>query len=222
MGYPSQLVESSLALAVQTQSRLTRALECIALSRRLLNPAWGLSGGADEDLSRSVRDRLDHGSLPLAPSRVWAEWGTLRTCIICSRQIVPSEVQNEAIIGGASIWVHLTCLRTWRDETAAYEARQITNQRAYQGDLSAFVREGFTTGTVLVLSHDRSWAGRGLSGNCSVCRKPVSPTEFAYEVLGGLLGHRAYAHPACYRVWLVESIAYRRASQGLLARPRLL
>ena len=116
--------------------------------------------------------------------------------------------------------MHSACLRIWRDETAAHEARQITSQRAYEGELCAFVREGLTAGTVLVLPHDRAWAGRGLRGKCAVCRKPVSQTEFTYEVVGGLLGHRAYAHPACYRVWLVESIAYRRASQGLSARSR--
>jgi hypothetical protein len=209
-------VESTRALVAETTRRLAKTRASIMLGRRLLNPAWGISGGAGEDLSGSVRDRLERGSLPAAPRKVWAAWGTWRTCIICSRSITPSEIENEASLDGTPVWSHLGCLRIWRAETAAYETKQLQRERASQGDLCSLVRDGFAVGTLLVLPHNQSWIGRGLNGRCSVCRQPVSPGEVAYEVLGGLLGQPAYAHPACYRVWLVESIAYRRSRQKLI------
>ncbi len=104
------------------------------------------------------------------------------------------------------------CLRIWRAEAAAFELRQIDKKRSAQGDLCSFVREGgFANGTIELLPHNRSRLGRGVNGSCSVCRKHVSPNETAYEVIGGVLGQPAYAHPTCYRAWQVESMAHRQS-----------
>ena len=205
------ILESARTLA-QTRRCLAATRRCIALSRRLLNPAWGISGAADIDPHISIRERLERGALSLASKAVAARWGSGQSCVVCERLIAPSEIANGSVgTDGARLWTHLTCLRIWRAETAAFELRQIARERNVQGELCAFVRRGFTNGTIEILPHNRSRLGRGANGPCSVCRRHVSPNETAYEVVGGVLGRPAYAHPICYRVWWIESLANRKS-----------
>ena len=205
------IVESARTLA-QTRRCLAATRRCIALSRRLLNPAWGISGAADIDPHISIRERLERGALSLASRAVAARWGSGQSCVVCERLIAPSEIANGSVGNdGARVWTHLTCLRIWRAETAAFELRQIARERNVQGELCAFVRRGFASGTIEILPHNRSRLGRGVNGPCSVCHKHVSPNETAYEVVGGVLGRPAYAHLTCYRVWWIESLAHRKS-----------
>jgi len=205
------LVETTRTLA-QTRRCLAATQRCIAVSRRLLNRAWGVSGAADVEPQISIRERLERGALSLASRSVAARWGTGQACIICERMIAPSEIANGSIGNdGVRVWTHLTCLRIWRAETAAFELRQIDRERSAQGELCTFVRRGFANRSIELLPHNRSRLGRGVNGPCSVCGKHVSPNETAHEVVGGVLGQPAYAHPTCYRAWWVESMAHRKS-----------
>jgi hypothetical protein len=205
------VVETAQTLG-QARRCLAESRRCIALSRRLLNPAWSISGAADIDPHVSIRERLERGALSLASRSVAARWGTGQSCVVCEQLIAPSEIANGSLeVDGARVWTHLACLRIWRAETAAFELRQIDKERHAHGELCAFVQRGFSNRTIEVLPHKRSRLGRGVNGLCSVCRRKVSPNETAYEVVGGVLGRPAYAHPTCYRVWWIESLAQRKS-----------
>jgi len=126
------LVETARILA-ETRRCLAATRRCLAVSRRLLNRAWGISGAAaDVDLQTSIRERLERGALSLASRSVVARWGAGPACIICERTIARSEIASGSITGdeGGRGWAHLTCLRIWRTETAAFELRQIARERS--------------------------------------------------------------------------------------------
>jgi len=206
------LIAETVRTLAETRRCLVATHRCIEISRRLLNRAWAISGAADIDPHASVRDRLERGALPLASRSVAARWGTWQPCIVCQRMIAPSEIANGSVgDDGGRVWTHLACLRIWRAETAAFELRQISRERSAHGEVCSLVRSGFVSGTIEILPHKRSRLGRGVNGSCTVCRRHVSPNETAYEVVGGLLGRPAYAHPTCYRAWWVESMAHRRS-----------
>lgn len=103
----------------------------IAGNRRLLNPWWGVSGGSDgpggDGLRLRVRQRLERGDLIPVPKRVWGARGTGSTCAICSKAIMPDEVENKIVIWSEGVmvrlWAHLPCLRLWREESDALERR---------------------------------------------------------------------------------------------------
>src|SRR5215468_1459121 len=130
-------------LVVETRHRLAEArhrLEGtrrrIELGRRLLNPAWGISGGAG-DLRGSVQDRgsiqdrIERGALSLASRSVAARWGTGQPCIICERSIEGSQVANGCVVKRcATLMTHLYCLMVWGKETKAYEGKQLERERS--------------------------------------------------------------------------------------------
>src|SRR5262249_60292090 len=114
---------------------------CIALSRRLLNPAWGISGAADIDPHISIRERLERGALSLASKAVAARWGSGQSCVVCERLIAPSEIANGSVgTDAARLWTHLTCLRIWRGGTAAFQLQQNARQRHVPGELEVLRR----------------------------------------------------------------------------------
>ena len=118
-------IESSQDVVTRTRTLLVDARKRIAISRRLLNPWWTLSGGADEDrdsqLISSVRNRLEQGVLDPAPQDVLAGNGTGRTCIVCAKVISPDEIENEVVVRTNGIVVtlraHLPCYNIWRWES---------------------------------------------------------------------------------------------------------
>ena len=109
---------------------ITATRQLVARNRRRLNPWWGFSGGSDEqdpvdELRLSIRQRLAQGDLVPAPRRVWAGRGTGQRCVVCAREILASEVENEISVRAEGLemrlWAHLLCLRLWRDESDALE-----------------------------------------------------------------------------------------------------
>ena len=204
-------------LMIETSQVLTETRRCLAathrrivLNRRLLNPAWGISGASDVDLRLSIRDRLERGALSLGSRSVAARWGDGRVCVVCDRMIASTEIANGSLSDdGETVWTHLGCLRLWREEARTYEVNQIERERDARAELCATVRDGFADLSIPVLPHQRSRVGRGVSGPCSVCHHPISRSEMVYEVVGGVLGRAAVAHPVCYRAWRIESKAHR-------------
>lgn len=204
------VIETARTLA-QTRRCLAESHRCVALSRRLLNPAWGISGAADLVPHASIRERLERGTLAAASSLVGGGWGTGQPCIVCEQLIAPSEIASGSLQeDGSRVWTHLSCLRIWQAETAAHERRQIAKERRVHGELCALVRRGLANGTIEVLPHNQSRLDQGLVGSCSVCQQPISPDQIAYEVTGGVQQPPAYAHPTCHRVWWIESMARRK------------
>ena len=119
------MIETSQVLA-ETRRCLAATHRRIVLSRRLLNPAWGISGASDVDLRLSIRDRLERGALSLGSRSVSARWGDGRVCVVCDRIIAPTEIANGSLSDdGQTVWTHLGCLRLWREEARTYEMKQI-------------------------------------------------------------------------------------------------
>ena len=165
------------------------------------------------DLRVSIRDRLERGALSHAFRCIAASRGDGHVCIVCERMITPKEIANGALsAAGRTVWTHVDCLRLWHEEAMAYEVRQIEQERGSRAELCATVRDGFADGSIPVLPHQPSRFSRGVKGYCTVCRKLIARNEMAYEVVGGVLGRAACAHPICYRVWRIESMALRRSS----------
>jgi len=119
---------SSQEIIAQTRARLRETHALIAINRRLLNPWWALSGGADEDrdslLILSVRDRLERGAIHPAPQKVLAGNGTGRPCIVCDRVISADQIENEVVVRtngiDVTLWAHLPCYNIWRWESATF------------------------------------------------------------------------------------------------------
>ena len=127
---PIRHIESSRDLILRNHAMVTATRHLVARNRRRLNPWWGGSGSSDEqdpvdELRSSVRQRLARGDLVPAPRRVWAGRGTGQRCVVCAREILASEVENEISVRAEGLemrlYAHLPCLRGWRDESDALE-----------------------------------------------------------------------------------------------------
>jgi hypothetical protein len=201
------MVSEAKASCLENKKRLASSRSLIARSRRLLNPAWQISGGADGiDLRIIVRERLASGWLFPAPHKVWAGKGTGHVCIVCGTTIAPAEIEHEVVGPATTVWTHLPCYSIWREESQDHERANGTNGTDYLADLRQIVRNRFADGTLFVLPHDKSWTGLGVSDICAVCSKPIFAAESSHEVLAPTSAH---AHLVCYRAWLIESIATR-------------
>src|SRR5215475_12828411 len=134
-------ITCSLELVAQTRARLGDSRIIKKISRRWLNPWWGLSGSSDHDtegpLLRSVLDRLQRGVLVPLPSRVGAGKGTRQICSICTQAIYPDEVENEVALneGGVTVrlWAHTGCLAIWRRASEVYAQQHPSSADGYVG-----------------------------------------------------------------------------------------
>ena len=126
----------------QNRRLIAQSRERSAMSRRILNPWWGISGSSDEpsavpqerdsvhwpldELERLVRDKLRRGSLfVLKDGRFWAGPATGEVCRVCSQVISRG---NECEVRGprGAVYAHLLCHRIWQQES-----------RTYSGDLES-------------------------------------------------------------------------------------
>jgi hypothetical protein len=71
----------------------------------------------DDDLRRSVRERLADGRLFRASGMSVARRGTARDCIVCGRAIDKSTVEREVEERGIVAIAHDDCYRIWREES---------------------------------------------------------------------------------------------------------
>jgi hypothetical protein len=176
----------------------------IAWGRRVLNPAWTISGSSEEDVRGTVRERLASGDLFPVPREVWAGHGSGHVCVVCGRPISSAEVENE-IAGPTTVRAHVACYSIWQQESDALEPSRQSRAPDYLPALCQIVRDRFAAGTLFVLADDKSWTGRGISDICAVCSKPIFAAEVSQELIGA---RRAHAHLMCYRAWRVESVAF--------------
>ena len=183
---------------------LTQSRFLIAWGRRVLNPAWTISGSSEEDVRGTVRERLASGDLLPVSREVWAGHGSGHVCVVCGKPISSAEVENE-IVGPTTVRAHVACYSIWQQESDALEPSRQSRTPDYLPALCQTVRDRFAAGTLFVLADDKSWTGRGISDICAVCSKPIFAAEVSQELIGA---RRSHAHLMCYRAWRVESVAF--------------
>jgi len=126
----SLLVARSRDCSREAWRLIERSRDLIAVSRRLLNPAWQVSGASDAELSSTaaadpealrlvIRRRLREDRLFPDPRRVWLGAGQGRFCVVCAQEISAREIETEMILGPVTMWAHLTCYTIWREESSA-------------------------------------------------------------------------------------------------------
>src|SRR5437879_7971791 len=136
------MVSESKIRCLESRKLLAGSRYRIASSRRLLNPAFAVSGGSSgDDLYKTVRDRLARGALFLAPQKVWAGRGTGRICIVCDVAITATEVEHEITDGPATVWTHSACHQIWQQESTSYELANVMDGTDYLAALRQIVRE---------------------------------------------------------------------------------
>ena len=132
----SSLVARSRDCSRETRRFIERSRALMAVSRRLLNQWWGISGGSIEppvaptdgssthwpldELERLIRDKLRRGALfVLTNGKVWAGPATGRVCRVCSQTISRG---NECEVRGprGPVYTHLLCHRIWLRESQAH------------------------------------------------------------------------------------------------------
>jgi hypothetical protein len=108
------LVAANLALLRSTRYR-------IAVSRRSLNPFFGVSGGRDSRLNDVARELLGCGQLPpLRGNVAWAGYGTGKICCVCGSSVQGSEVEYQVELGERQVGgCHLECFVAWQEESLA-------------------------------------------------------------------------------------------------------
>jgi len=125
----NSLVARSHDCSRETRRLIERSRDLIAVSRRLLNPAWQVSGASDAELSFTaavdpealrlvIRRRLREEKLFPAPCRIWLGAGQGRFCVVCAQEISAREIENEMILGPVTMWAHLPCYTIWREESS--------------------------------------------------------------------------------------------------------
>ena len=110
----------SKALYEKNLILLDESRRLIAMSRRLLNRAWGIGGSSGDDLCQAVRDRLLSGALFPVPRKAWGGHGTGKVCSICDVIISSTEIEFE-VTGPTILWAHLVCYDIWRYESGTIQ-----------------------------------------------------------------------------------------------------
>lgn len=129
--------DRTLELAAYTRQIFAATRSLITISRRCLNPWWGVSGGSEDGAEvdgldgsffHSIRTRLESGVLIPAPDEEWAGYGTGKTCTICTQKIQSYQIENEMSVRGGGVeikfWAHLRCLKLWRTASRVFKAKQ--------------------------------------------------------------------------------------------------
>lgn len=120
----------------QSRRLIAQSRERSAMSRRMLNPWWGISGSSGEsfavpperdsvhwpldELERLVRDKLRRGALfVLKDRKLWPGPATGEVCRVCSQVISRG---NECEVRGprGPVYVHFLCHSIWERESRAY------------------------------------------------------------------------------------------------------
>ena len=99
---------------------LDESRRLIAMSRRLLNRAWGIGGSSGDDLCQAVCDRLVSGALFPVPGKAWGGHGTGKVCSVCDVIISSTEIEFE-VTGPTILWAHLVCYDIWRYESGTIQ-----------------------------------------------------------------------------------------------------
>lgn len=195
----------------QRQVDASRCL--LAESRRLLNRAWRISGGSDDELRLAVRQRLTEATLSSAPDKPLLVRRAGHTCVVCGGIITVSEIQHEMVLGHVTIWAHIPCHSIWRQESERLNDSAHPEAADYVANLRRIVHARLNSGTLLVLLDRKSRVRRGINALCVVCDKAIFADELSQEPVGSR--YRSLAHILCYRAWSEESKAVRQSHGDL-------
>jgi hypothetical protein len=120
---PSAAFVQSRAQVLANRALLVQTRHLITMSRRALNPAFGLSGAATPPDRQSVRTLLARGDLFPIKGEARSGRGRGKPCAVCGDPIVASEVEY-VIWGGVNGTVvsHAPCFVVWKKESAGAES----------------------------------------------------------------------------------------------------
>jgi hypothetical protein len=109
----------SRARVVVNQALLARTRQLIAVSRRGLNPAFGVSGASTRPARETVRARIASGELFPLGDKARMGRGQGRRCAVCGDRVGASDIEYE-IPGGVNGTVvsHSACYVVWKKESA--------------------------------------------------------------------------------------------------------
>ena len=124
-------------LCRDNQRLLATSHRLIAISRRKLNPCFGLSGSSDDaaggppvswaDALRTlVRDKLAVGDLfALIDAHCWGGPATGESCVVCGEKI-DGGVEFEVDGPSGSVFTHLVCYSIWHGESEGFPRSSTT------------------------------------------------------------------------------------------------
>lgn len=156
-----------------------------------------ISGGADADdeLRRSVRERLALGRLMHASNISVARRGSGRPCVICSRVIERTEVEREVEEREGRAVAHDRCYFLWREESR-YTARV---------QIHAMIRDKLSAGVLPRTQCRMTWYGPGRDVRCVACDQTIRPDQVEVECNLPDGGATLVFHQECYEVWAAIS-----------------
>ncbi len=115
------VITASHALVFRNRQLLAATRHRIAVSRRSLNRAFGLSGGRispeEEALRDAIRERLEAGELFWASGNSHIRRGTGRECAVCRKPIGSDAIERQ-VTGPRNTRfaiAHEECWLLWRD-----------------------------------------------------------------------------------------------------------
>ena len=117
---PSSVFVRSKAHVVANRALLARTHRLIAVSRRWLNPGFGLSGGGSRPSPETIRARLASGELFPVGDKARMGRGRGKRCAVCGDQVDASDIEYE-VPGGVNgtVVCHSPCYVLWKRESAA-------------------------------------------------------------------------------------------------------
>jgi hypothetical protein len=155
-----------------------------------------ISGGADADdeLRRSVRERLADGRLMGAGNISVSRRGSGRPCVICSRVIEHTGIEREVEQREERAVAHDRCYFLWREES----------RHAARLQIHATIRDKLSAGVLPKTPCRMTWYGPGRTVRCMACDEAIRPDQVEVECDlpdGGTL----VLHQDCYEVWAAMS-----------------
>ena len=152
-----------------------------------------ISGGADADdeLRRSVRERLAGGRLMRASNISLARRGSGQPCVICSRTIEHNEVEREVEEAKQRAVSHDRCYFLWREESR-YAARL---------QIHASIRNKLSAGLLPRTQCRMTWYGPGRRVRCMACDETIRQDQVEVECDLPNGGATLVLHQECHEVW---------------------
>jgi hypothetical protein len=188
---PAQTNAGWLSFAVRVQD-YQRARELAGALDGGHRPA-AISGGADGDdeLRRSVRERLADGRLMRAGNVSVARRGSGSLCVICSRTIEHTEIEREVEEREKRAVAHDRCYFLWREESR-YAARM---------QIHATIRDKLSAGALPKGQCRMTWYGPGRGLRCMACNEIIRPDQVEVECDLPDGGATLVLHQDCHEVW---------------------
>jgi hypothetical protein len=151
----------------------------------------GSAGSADSEPATCsrIRDLIDAGRLPAhPPTMIWAGPSTgTRSCGVCCETLVAGDVEYEVVIGTATMFMHIRCVKLWATEAE----RRL--------DVADGIRAKIELGELPSRRPDAISIGSGNGEDCSACGQPILSKDVLYEFKEA--DRRFRLHEKCLRMW---------------------